>query len=482
MNGAGFLKNILGHIEEGIIFITPSGKISYANSAAECILKLALSEIEGVEYDDPKWNALDSRGMPISFGNTVALKERKIVKNMEMRLRALDGSITWLNVNAYPAYDNAGIFIGVVETFGDISKRKQTEEILRKKDRDFSTIVEHATDMIVRFDTNLRYMYYNLAVEKQFGMSSGLIGKSLLDIIPQGHELRQNAEFVNTSLLEAMEMGKVQTVEQNFPSSSGTKYYFTEIIPEYNAGVIESLLCISRDITELKNFQKRIQDARAEILFAVSHEMKTPLMILGQASEMMLKSPNKFEEYKALWLRNLRRLDKMINNLVDSQRGDKDMPLVLTLCDSIKIVSRVIADVEPVARMAGIEIKLRHESLPLGLVDDEAIGRAIENLLTNAIKFSPRGEKVIVDLRMEMKGEKLNIKITDHGNGIDEEEQKFLFMPFSRGRSAQKKGVPGTGLGLFVTKKIVESHGGVLLFQSELGKGTKVTISLPWTI
>ncbi|MCX5973790.1 MAG: ATP-binding protein, partial [Coprothermobacterota bacterium] len=110
-------------------------------------------------------------------------------------------------------------------------------------------------------------------------------------------------------------------------------------------------------------------------------------------------------------------------------------------------------------------------------IDPEAIHRLVENLLTNAIKFSPRSGEVTIRLTEEEAQAVLTLK--DQGAGISAEEQKSLFLPFQRAATAVRSVIPGTGLGLYVAKIIVDAHGGTISLRSKVGRGTTVTVRLP---
>jgi PAS domain S-box-containing protein/putative nucleotidyltransferase with HDIG domain len=160
----------------------------------------------------------------------------------------------WYEITAYS--DQLGYFAVV---FRDITENKKAEEELRQREKNFSTLVENAPDMIVRFNLDLQHIYCNAAVEHQLGVPvHRFIGKTFLEIDGPPEELK----FMHQLLKKALETGKEQQTEQRFPLLFGQKYFQTRIVPERDEkGRIESLLAVSRDISERKQAEEALQES-----------------------------------------------------------------------------------------------------------------------------------------------------------------------------------------------------------------------------
>jgi PAS domain S-box-containing protein len=254
--------------------------------------------------------------------------------------------------------------------------------------------------------------------------------------------------------------------------------------PILENGQFRGSIGLSTDITKRKQLEEKIRQVRTDLLFAVSHDLKSPLQALHQTQEMLnMLTPGeglaRFQEYSEIWRRNLKRLERMINNLMDSQRAEEGrFPLLLAPCDAAQLVKSAVEDSQGYALSSQVTFDLNLQPVPQGACDEEALARVVENLLTNAVKFSPKGGHV--EVRLGMEGGALLLEVEDHGLGIPANEQAQLFQPFQRGRSAEQRKIHGTGLGLYVCRRIVEEHGGAISLTSEEGKGTTVTVRLPW--
>ncbi|MCX5970985.1 MAG: response regulator [Coprothermobacterota bacterium] len=362
----------------------------------------------------------------------------------------------------------------------EIDDRKRAETALRHSERRYRELVENLAEGVAIIDKADAFLYLNPACERIFGLPAvDLLGHNLKEFIdPAEHEavdrqaaLRQNVEssqYENTIIR---------------PNGSRRRLLVSSV-PQYDGqGEVSGTLSIILDITEQRAVEEAIQKARTDLLFAVSHEMKTPLMSLAASREILeTLSPAERErrtpEYEAMWAHNLARLRRLIDNLVDSQRTQTiGMQLVHEPSDLNDLVRGVLAETASLSASRDLRLTLSLAELPTLHVDREAISRLLENLVTNAIKYSPRGG--LITLCTTLEDDHACLTITDQGSGITAEEMASLFQPFQRTPRTVKSGVQGTGLGLYVSKMIAEAHGGSVELESQPGQGTTVRVRLP---
>ncbi len=240
-------------------------------------------------------------------------------------------------------------------------------------------------------------------------------------------------------------------------------------------GIILTLRAASREMS--------LAAAKSSFVSNVSHELKTPLALIRLYAETLELDRVKDEQQGKDFLRTIngetRRLTQLINNILDFSKieaGRKEYRFVSS--DVAEIVETVLRTYEYQLRDAGFEVSTRiDQGLPMVAIDAEAISQAVVNLLNNATKYSEDAKKI--EVAVAARDSHIAIEVADHGIGILRSEQQKIFEKFYRVSTTLVHNTKGSGLGLALVKHVVEAHGGRVLVDSELGRGSRFTILIP---
>jgi PAS domain S-box-containing protein len=262
----------------------------------------------------------------------------------------------------------------------------------------------------------------------------------------------------------------------------------------------EAVVFYGRDVTVQRETERALKAAQAELVrhnaelaeladmknefvAIVSHEMRSPLTAVVSFTHL-LSDPEQGRltarqlEFVEVIDRNAGRLLRLIDDLLLLTRIESGgLPLTVGVGSLPELVRTAAADHALAAEAAKVELRCEVREGPFAEYDELRIHQVLSNVLGNALKFSSAGG--VVTMRAEPIDGGWRIEIADMGMGIPEVEVDRLFTPFVRGSNAGRRGVPGTGLGLVVSRAIVDVHGGVMAVDSVEGEGTTVTITLP---
>lgn len=238
---------------------------------------------------------------------------------------------------------------------------------------------------------------------------------------------------------------------------------------DFNGSVI-----VFQDVTELI----LAHEAKDRFLASVSHELKTPLTsILGYVEVLqdLPGMPATAGPPLGVTERNARRLLHLVNDLLTAAASGMELHRRPT--DLAAIARDSVSGQRQAAHSAGLDVTLEAPgTLPL-VADPERLGQVVDNLVSNAVKYTPRGGSIVV--RVGHDGDAALVSVQDTGTGLVTEEVEQLFIRFYRTPSVRDAGIPGTGLGLPISRELVEAHGGSLSVESTPGAGSTFTVRLP---
>ena len=213
----------------------------------------------------------------------------------------------------------------------------------------------------------------------------------------------------------------------------------------------------------------------------MSHELRTPLNSIIGFSELLEKpSSDPAEEMEFVRQINFngRHLLQLINDLLDLAKVEAGrMTLSPVALDVAKVVEASLGAVAGMAAAKRLSLSTEVPTLPGVRADETRLRQILYNLLSNAVKFTPDGGRIVVSA--DAAGQTLQIHVADTGIGITPEDQQRIFGEFEQVDSSYSRAYQGTGLGLALTRRLVELHGGVITLQSEFGKGSVFSFTLP---
>ena len=237
---------------------------------------------------------------------------------------------------------------------------------------------------------------------------------------------------------------------------------------------------LANSITRLSKDLKELKMARNEFLASISHELRTPLTyIKGYADIINRPDTSKAEvaEYIKIIREETEQLTVLIKNLFQLAKIDQNNFLIhrehVVLCN---LIENIVERIRPALTEKKIMVHVNCADKVIAFIDPERFQQVLMNILDNAQKHSDEGSEISIDVRQTAK--QIMITTTDEGEGIPEQDLPYIFDRLYRVEKSRSRLSGGAGLGLSITKEIVESHGGSIDVQSELGKGTSVIIKL----
>jgi signal transduction histidine kinase len=216
-----------------------------------------------------------------------------------------------------------------------------------------------------------------------------------------------------------------------------------------------------------------------EFVSSVSHELRTPLTSISGYAELLLEeeSSETKQGYLRIIERNSARLLGLVSDLLFAARlQDGRLVLDLAPVELRVLVEQAVEEARPRAERAGVVLEVNAGDASV-LGEPDRLAQLLDNLVSNAIKFTPAGGRVVVGL--ESQEGQIRLEVSDTGIGVPPEDRERLFERFFRSQSALEREIQGTGLGLYISKAIVEAHGGRIGVSNVAGGGTVFVVELP---
>jgi len=354
---------------------------------------------------------------------------------------------------------------------------EDTEEERRKAEEEKNktvSIITNFADGLLVFNEEGNLSLINPHAEVFFDVKSrDIIGRSILEL----------STFPTLATLVSLFKEEIKEIFRKELAIKENLILEVSTIPMVSGEEKLGNLVILHDITR----EKVIERMKTEFVSLAAHQLRTPLSAIKWALRMLLdgdlgKITDEQRDFVEKTYKSNERMISLINDFLDITRIEEGRYLYKPTLESIENLIQFVINAykEEIERKnLELDFKKPEKKLPRAVVDVEKIRLVIENLLDNAVRYTPPGGRVTISLRYAEKEKEIEFSIKDTGVGIPKDQQGRVFAKFFRGVNVMRMETEGTGLGLFIAKNIVEAHRGKIWFKSEEGKGTTFYFTLP---
>lgn len=483
---------------EALFALRPDGVVVAWNACATTLLGLEASEVLGRSFE----HVLPSELRAETRDGLAALLAGAATASFEATHARRDGTSVDLLVSARPVL-REGRVVGVTASARDVTELKRLRAI-RASEAMFRGLLEAAPDAMVIVGGDGKIVLVNAQTERLFGYArEELLGRTIDMLVPAhfrdrhpAHRAGYFASPKTRAMGAGLDLEAVRKDGVEFPAEISLSpmdtpdgVFVTAAIRDITDQKQRRLDELRRKSMEVEQENRRMHEAnrlKSEFVANMSHELRTPLNAIIGFAELMFKGKvgamaPEHTEYVGDILTSSRHLLRLINDVLDLAKvesGKFDFRPERT--DVAKAAGEVRDILRGLASSKGIRVELRVEpTIREATLDPGKLKQVLYNYLSNALKFTPDGGSVTISVEPE--GARMRIEVVDSGIGIRPEDLGRLFVEFQQLDAGTAKHYPGTGLGLALTKRIVEAQGGEVGVRSELGRGSAFWAILPRT-
>lgn len=465
-----YWESFINHSADAIGLFDMDGNIIKLNRATEDIFLYSREELLGSRVatipDESYREEVEFLQRKVKSGNSV-------VEYETIRKRK-DGKLIDVAITYSPIYDEYGEMIAMANILRDITERKRKNDEVRESEAKYRLIAENTADMIRVLDMDNSIIYASPSHELILGKKeeeyhSGLGFQFVhpLDLsLVNDHfqEMLQNKQPINIEYREQHSSGEWIPVEARcMPVLDDTE-------------AITSVVLVVRDLTERKNTEELLRNSDklaviGQLAASIAHEIRNPLTSLKGFLQYFQSNGDDFSKnYYELMLSEVERINLIVSEflLLAKPQSSKFEAIEIN-----HLFTHLLALVDSQAIMENVEISIQIDNeIPEIYCDSNQLKQVFLNYIKNAIEACSNGGQIDITVKKDDRG--VLIDINDNGSGISKENLKRIGTPFYTTKAN------GTGLGLMISQRIISNHKGTVLFNSEEGEGTTVSIKLPY--
>ena len=490
------LAAIVDSMTEGLTVATPDGHIVLSNATALAIHGYSsVDEMVRHLAEDPApflvWD-LDGRALPVEAWPFARALRGETFSGQEIRVRRKDSGVEYIgSYNGAPVRDRDGRVARAIVTVRDVTALRRDEEALRRRERELRMLAENMPALVARFDRDLRHLYVNRQVTALTGIPAARFLGRTNGELGFDPSLYTDGE---ARMREVFATGQEATSELTFPTADGPRHLSSWFGPERNdAGEIESVLCITRDVTAQKRLEHELRRRMAELadadrrkdefLATLAHELRNPLAPLRNGLELLRRGDaddGTADRARGMMERQLAHMVRLIDDLLDVSRITRGkLQLRRERVALAPIVQAAIETSRPTIDAGRHALTVEVTADPIELeADATRLAQVVANLLSNAAKYTDPGGHITLTAARD--GDQVVIAVRDDGIGIAAEHLPGLFEIFFQVSPAIERSQDRLDIGLSLVRGLVELHGGTVHARSDgPGRGSEFTVRLP---
>jgi len=477
-------------LRNGVIISDSEGKILWVNRAVNRITGYNASELVGSAFE-----VLEPEDMKTQFTEIWQKARKGTPWTGEYLIKRKDDQAYYEELTINPINEGGKVTYFIVIK-RDVSERKNIEEnlkvVLQNLENQYTVaerargetaaILDATTEVMLLFSLDDRLSWVNRRFEEVFVLrGEDVLGHTFTELLDHFRKVFNDPQGIIDRFNQAFREDNYDYSEfviQNWPIKRDLEIHSSQVLD--TTGSMIGTLFAFRDVTK----EREVERLKSEFISLVSHELRTPLSSVSGYMDMILDGDagdinEEQKDYLGVAKRNVDKLTKLVTDLLTVSRIEAGaIKLNLEPLNLADVIRDTVENLRPQFNLKNQHVTLETPNEDTSVNGDaERLGQVFTNLLSNAQKYTPNEGYITVKLGVEE--HMIRVDVKDTGIGLTKEDLQKLFTKFFRSRDSEAQQITGVGLGLWITRSLVEMHGGEISVTSEYGKGSTFTVFLP---